>query len=52
MNKRYEKIEQIGSGAQSIVYKVKDTEENNEMYIYLILYSFSLCFNFKLYIRF
>ena len=47
MLERYKRIETIGSGAQSIVYKVEDTQENNKMYIYLIiLYSFSLCFNF------
>ena len=47
MTERYKVIKEIGSGAQSIVYKVEDTQENNKMYIYLIiLYSFSLCFNF------
>ena len=35
MSERYKVIEQIGCGAQSIVYKVEDTKENNKMYIYL-----------------
>ncbi len=40
MTERYKVIKEIGSGAQSIVYKVEDTKENNKMYtIYLILYS-------------
>ncbi len=43
MTERYKVIKEIGSGAQSIVYKVEDTQENNKMYtIHLILYSISL----------
>lgn len=43
MLERYKKIETIGSGAQSIVYKVEDTKENNEMYIYFL---YTLIFNY------
>ena len=33
MSQRYKPIEEIGNGAESIVYKVIDTEDNNTVYV-------------------